>query len=74
MSVEFCYIRRPLTGKTVIVKRGEQGFFELTNGYEDMDPDILNANLGITKEQAEAMLIGSLFNWNAPGAITINKK
>ena len=33
-----------------------------------LDLDRFNRNKGITPEQAEAMLIGSLFGWEVPGA------
>lgn len=62
-------------GKYVVaIKRGELGCFPTT--YDEQDPvkakelvTHLNTNkLNITEEVAEAMLLGSMFGWDCPGA------
>lgn len=63
---EYCYAREFVdTGKTIIIKRGVVGYFP---SEAQEDPEELNANLGITKAQYEAMFTGSMFGWNTPGA------
>jgi len=62
------YAKHPFTGKTVMILRGEEGYYEVDPYLEDMDPDKLNMELGVTKEQAKAMYVGSMFGWDCPGA------
>jgi len=64
---EFCYSKEPLSGKTIIL-RGQDGYNNLENGYEELNPEEMNVKLGITKAQIAAMLTGSMFGWNVPGA------
>lgn len=61
----FCYSIESSTGATILIKKGEKGYF-LTSNQES--PQRLNAILGISPAQAEAMLVGSSFGWNVPGA------
>lgn len=64
---EHCYVRIPGAEYGVgLVRRGESGYVPL-----DMMPhrvDELNRACGVTKGQAEAMLVGSMFGWHVPGA------
>lgn len=61
-------------GKQIVrIVRGESGCFPTT--YDETDAEKakelvkhLNANKGVSEEQAKAMLIGSMFGWNTPGA------
>lgn len=61
----FCYSIENSTGATILIKKGEKGYF-LTSNQES--PQRLNAILGISPAQTEAMLVGSSFGWNVPGA------
>lgn len=65
---KFCYARNEVTGKTILIKRGEEGYYEAIKGYENLDPDKLNERLGVSKEEAEAMVLGSMFGWDCPVA------
>lgn len=62
-----CYARQPSTGATVLIIRGEPGYHPVETS---LTPEQLNSALAVppTGAQVEALLIGSLFGWNAPGA------
>jgi hypothetical protein len=66
MIIKKCFVKHGLTEKTVMIIFGQNGYFEVSD-LENEDPDKLNEKLGVTKEQSEAMLIGSMFGWNVPG-------
>jgi hypothetical protein len=51
-------------GITVEVRRGEMGYFLFTDC--DMDPQLMNDSLGVSPEEAEIMLAGSMFGWGIP--------
>jgi hypothetical protein len=55
---ERSYAYHPTTGATIMVKRGEKGFYPVTT---DVKPELLNKVRGVTPQQAAAMLTGSLF-------------
>lgn len=61
----FAYAEHPATGETIVVKRGKSGYYPANRPGR---PDELNARLGVTPAQAEAMLTGSIFGWDVPGA------
>ena len=60
---ERAYAYHPETGATIMVKRGEEGFWPVTT---DVKPETLNKVHGVTPQQAAAMLTGSMFGWHAP--------
>lgn len=62
---EYCYSTSLIDNKVIIIKRGESGYYpiETTRTAEE-----LNSVIGVTKEQVEAMSVGSMFGWNVPGA------
>lgn len=62
---EYCYAKKPSTGEVIKIRKGESGYYPV---LADVNCDELNAILGVTKGQAEAMLVGSMFGWNIPGA------
>jgi hypothetical protein len=62
----FCFITRETTGETVIIRRGEKGFFPC-NASEKIDAEQSNKKLGITPKQFEAMEHGSFLGFNNPG-------
>lgn len=70
---EQCYVYLPTSQEIGIVKKGEMGYYR-----SDLSPvygqdgktfvDELNQQGGVTKAQAAAMLAGSMFGWQVPGA------
>ena len=60
---ERSYAYHPTTGATIMVKRGEKGFYAVTT---DTKPELLNKVRGVTLQQAAAMLAGSMFGWDVP--------
>lgn len=75
---ELCYAvledREP--GKRIIlIKSGELGYYQTDYDCSTLPIEQLrtvvagmNARLGVNPAQVEAMLIGSLFGWDVPGA------
>ena len=74
-----CYVRVPGNAPAqaiVLVKKGESGYRPSRVQVPDTltDEQItnlvneLNADLGITPQQSECMLVGSMFGWDVPGA------
>ncbi len=60
---ERAYAFHPTTGATIMVRRGEKGFYPVAT---DTRPEILNKVRGVTPQQAAAMLAGSMFGWDVP--------
>ena len=54
--------------RAVLVKRGEVGYYPTEYAFPGKLVDDLNARLGVSKEQAMAMEVGSLFGFHVPGA------
>jgi hypothetical protein len=72
-----CFGIVPSSGELVFIVRGEKGYYP--SGKSTTDPAINrqievanNALLGVTRQQAEAMLGGSMFGWNTPAAKSWN--
>lgn len=66
---ELCYSVHNLSkDKVILIRRGESGYYQtdLTGGRPTVDG--LNAKLGVTRFQEEAMIIGSMWGWDVPGA------
>ncbi len=66
---EFCYHTLPSTGELIGIQRGVPGYVKvakLPTGVDTLEK--ANELLSVTKAQAEAMLIGSMFGWHVPGA------
>ena len=68
-----CFGIMPSSGDLVFIVRGENGYYP--SGKSTTDPEMnrqievaTNALLGVTRQQAEAMLAGSLFGWSTPAA------
>ena len=62
-----CHARHPETGTVILIRRGEPGYHPVNTS---LSVETLNACLDPipTALQVEAMLIGSMFGWDAPGA------
>lgn len=61
---EFCFARLPSNDAPIIIEAGARGY-RLAEGSI---PEKMNARLGVTPAQVEAMLAGSMFGWDVPGA------
>jgi hypothetical protein len=60
-----CFARMPGEKGIIKIVRGETGYYAITTTYT---VDQLNAKLGVTPAQREAMVAGSMFGWDAPAA------
>lgn len=72
-----CYVYVQTEHKIGIVKKGETGYYKTdiieSNNIKSHDEakafvDELNKNLGVTKAQAQAMKVGSMFGFHTPAA------
>ncbi len=66
---ELCYAVHIDDGRTIVIKRGEEGYYETGYGVQGQPVvDQLNADLGVSRRQAAAMKFGSFAGFYAPGA------
>ena len=69
---ERCFSVSESSGKLIMLERGEPGYKDLDLCKEGktvrQTADEANAAIGVSKRQEAAMLVGSLFGWEAPGA------
>ncbi len=63
---EFCYAEHPSTGMPIRILRGEEGYYPPL--HDGICVDEINGLLGVTYEQQEAMVVGSMFGWHVPAA------
>ena len=66
---ERCASRLQETGQPIVIVRGERGYYPMGT---DFDVDAYNKARGITAAQVEAMVAGSMFGWDTPGADPAN--
>lgn len=75
------FARNPANNETVVIRRGVEGYWPLSEmnalpavkALEDQnDVAALNAAIGVTAAQALAMLNGSMFGFDCPGADPLN--
>lgn len=70
---ETCFSILPSSGQLIIIRCGERGYYpsEWDTGSREENREIAsnhNVRRGITDIQEAAMLAGSMFGWNTPGA------
>ena len=70
---EKCYAVLPSGDEIIIVKKGESGYYHTDKyGHDRAEAlaivDECNESGGVSKAQAAAMLAGSMFGWDKPGA------
>lgn len=67
---EFSFVALSSNDEVVVVKRGVSGYWPYNDGmYKGKDSaTTLNVMIDVTPAQAAAMLAGSMFGWNCPGA------
>lgn len=69
---EFCFAHNPSYHQVTTVKRGEKGYWLFrqmeTDDEARKSAKELNERMNVDKYQAEAMLNGSMFGWEVPGA------
>ena len=70
---ELCYAVSGETGKVIIIKKGETGYYKTdipTKSREESHElaDEYNKKLGLSKPQATAMYWGSVYGFDTPGA------
>ena len=68
-----CYCVLPDSDEIIIVKKGEIGYYHTDKYGHDRQAaqaivDEYNEQLGVSKAQEAAMLAGSMFGWEVPGA------
>lgn len=61
---EFCYCYHPVTKHPIRIYRGTDGYAPPL--YPEVWVEEINGNIGVTVEQEEAMLAGSMFGWHIP--------
>lgn len=68
----YCFGLLPSTNEVIQVKRYESGYRPLKAKPLCDTPqhgvDLLNDSIGVSKAQAAALIFGSMFGWNCPGA------
>ena len=70
---ERCYAVHPENGSLIIITKGESGYTDVndSNNTPEKNKELAdghNAEMGVTKAQAEAMITGSMFGWHTPAA------
>ena len=64
-----CFVRLETDGSLARIVRGERGYYSCSGGYTKPElVDRLNEELGVSPVQREAMLMGSMWGWEVPGA------
>lgn len=70
---ERCYHVLAETGEVIILEKGSSGYCKTTLDMGSREEnrtlvDEYNRKMGVSKAQAEAMSVGSMFGWDVPGA------
>lgn len=64
----FCAAEHPTDCSPILIKRGESGYWPAPGVHVAT----FNRQRGISAAQVEAMLVGSLFGFDCPGADPLN--
>lgn len=65
---EFCYCMDRVNNVSILVKRGEKGYYQMDYDLTAEGCKFKNEQLGIDPFQVMAMSTGSMFGWDVPGA------
>ena len=70
---DFCLSTLPSSGQLIILRKGERGYYasDWDTGKREENQNIArehNRQRGISDIQEAAMIAGSMFGWNLPGA------
>lgn len=60
------FATHPTTGRVVKITKNVAGYEEINCGQ--LTAEMMNEIANVSPEQAEAMLVGSMFGWDVPGA------
>jgi hypothetical protein len=66
---EICAAHLPSDNSPILIKRGKRGYCQRWEAY---DGERFNKHHGITDAQVGAMLAGSMFGFDCPGADPLN--
>ena len=71
---DHCYSMLSSENRLIKIVKGESGYLDLAELHEDGREIVDNKNsmLGVTKAQEAAMVVGSMFGWDKPGADPAN--
>jgi hypothetical protein len=69
MEQRIAFVNQPSSGEIVVVKEGEKGYYETLEPMTQDHADVLNERLGVDEQMKQAMLVGSMFGWDVPGAL-----
>jgi len=61
---DMCAARNPTDDQAILIVAGESGYHPMPG----VDVDAFNARHSVTPAQVQAMLAGSMFGWDCPGA------
>lgn len=65
----YCYAEHPVSEELIQIVKGLEGYFPIEDGRCNIPTDQLNQVIGVTDVRIiEAMMCGSMFGWDAPGA------
>ena len=72
---QICFAVLPSCGELVMLKKNEEGYYKCPYSAPDRETNEkeatrCNSHLEVTKQQEQAMLFGSMFGWDKPGAKT----
>ena len=63
---DHCFVKHSTSGDVVMLTKGKKGYAEVPEMFRKGDPVAMNKSMNITKKQADAMLCGSHFGFDAP--------